>query len=132
MKPMLLIGMPSTLKTHINEQLKETPTLYFFITKFTLKQFFSNIDMLFVVFSMSVLNFQFLYHLCQIFSGTGPLNRDYDDVRRFADAAKAGIKRCAKFLLIFEELLSIDFFTVVISTSFNQPLYCITYSKHPL
>ncbi|KAK3743738.1 hypothetical protein RRG08_043470 [Elysia crispata] len=28
-----------------------------------------------------------------IFSGTGPLNRDYDDVRRFADAAKAGIKR---------------------------------------
>ncbi|RUS75370.1 hypothetical protein EGW08_016860, partial [Elysia chlorotica] len=31
-----------------------------------------------------------------IFSGTGPLNRDYDDVRRFADAATAGIKRALK------------------------------------
>uniref|UniRef100_A0A0B7A4L9 Cytosol aminopeptidase domain-containing protein n=1 Tax=Arion vulgaris TaxID=1028688 RepID=A0A0B7A4L9_9EUPU len=28
-----------------------------------------------------------------IYSATGPLNRDYDDVRRFADAADAGIKR---------------------------------------
>lgn len=28
-----------------------------------------------------------------IFSPTGPLNRDYDDVRRFADAATAGVKR---------------------------------------
>ncbi|KAK3094658.1 hypothetical protein FSP39_004605 [Pinctada imbricata] len=28
-----------------------------------------------------------------IFAPTGPLNRDYDDVRRFADAAEKGIKR---------------------------------------
>ncbi|XP_033756916.1 putative aminopeptidase W07G4.4 [Pecten maximus] len=28
-----------------------------------------------------------------IFSPTGPLNRDYDDVRRFADAGKKGIQR---------------------------------------
>jgi len=28
-----------------------------------------------------------------IFSPTGPLNRDYDDVRRFSDAATAGVKR---------------------------------------
>ncbi|GFO24637.1 Sb:cb283 protein, partial [Plakobranchus ocellatus] len=40
-----------------------------------------------------------------IFSPTGPLNRDYDDVRRFADAASAGITRalqagCRKPLLV--------------------------------
>ncbi|GAB6025006.1 Cytosol aminopeptidase, catalytic domain [Chamberlinius hualienensis] len=29
-----------------------------------------------------------------IFSPTGPLSRDYDDVRRFADAVDKGIKRC--------------------------------------
>uniref|UniRef100_A0A8C4QDD3 Zgc:152830 n=1 Tax=Eptatretus burgeri TaxID=7764 RepID=A0A8C4QDD3_EPTBU len=28
-----------------------------------------------------------------VFSPTGPLNRDYDDVRRFSDAACAGVKR---------------------------------------
>ena len=28
-----------------------------------------------------------------VFSPTGPINRDYDDIRRFADAAGAGIKR---------------------------------------
>ena len=28
-----------------------------------------------------------------VFSPTGPLDRDYDDVRRFADAATAGVKR---------------------------------------
>lgn len=28
-----------------------------------------------------------------VFAPTGPLNRDQDDVRRFADAAAAGIKR---------------------------------------
>ncbi|XP_047475065.1 putative aminopeptidase W07G4.4 isoform X1 [Penaeus chinensis] len=31
-----------------------------------------------------------------IFAPTGPLNRDYDDVRRFADAAASGIKRAIK------------------------------------
>uniref|UniRef100_H2Y048 Putative aminopeptidase W07G4.4 n=1 Tax=Ciona intestinalis TaxID=7719 RepID=H2Y048_CIOIN len=31
-----------------------------------------------------------------IFAPTGPLNRDYDDVRRFADAAENGIKRAIK------------------------------------
>jgi len=31
-----------------------------------------------------------------IFSATGPLNRDYDDVRRFQDAADKGIKRALK------------------------------------
>lgn len=31
-----------------------------------------------------------------IFSPTGPLNRDYDDVRRFADAAVKGIQRALK------------------------------------
>ncbi|XP_051897192.1 putative aminopeptidase W07G4.4 [Pristis pectinata] len=31
-----------------------------------------------------------------IFSPTGPLNRDYDDVRRFSDAATSGIKRALK------------------------------------
>ncbi|KAK7456569.1 hypothetical protein BaRGS_00039323 [Batillaria attramentaria] len=41
----------------------------------------------------------------QIFAPTGPLNRDYDDVRRFADAAVLGIKRaldagCKKPLLV--------------------------------
>lgn len=40
-----------------------------------------------------------------IFSPTGPLNRDYDDVRRFANAAEKGIKRaldagCKKPLLV--------------------------------
>lgn len=40
-----------------------------------------------------------------IFSPTGPLNRDYDDVRRYADAAEKGIKRaldagCKKPLLV--------------------------------
>ncbi|XP_062912903.1 putative aminopeptidase W07G4.4 [Mobula hypostoma] len=31
-----------------------------------------------------------------IFAPTGPLNRDYDDVRRFSDAANSGIKRALK------------------------------------
>ncbi|XP_067857223.1 putative aminopeptidase W07G4.4 isoform X2 [Heptranchias perlo] len=31
-----------------------------------------------------------------IFAPTGPLNRDYDDVRRFSDAAVSGIKRALK------------------------------------
>ncbi|XP_076048476.1 dipeptidase B [Oratosquilla oratoria] len=31
-----------------------------------------------------------------VFAPTGPLNRDYDDVRRFADAAASGIKRALK------------------------------------
>jgi len=31
-----------------------------------------------------------------IFAATGPLNRDYDDVRRFHDAAENGIKRALK------------------------------------
>lgn len=30
-----------------------------------------------------------------VFAPTGPLNRDYDDVRRFSDAAEKGIKRSA-------------------------------------
>lgn len=29
-----------------------------------------------------------------VFACTGPVNRDYDDVRRFSDAAANGIKRC--------------------------------------
>lgn len=29
-----------------------------------------------------------------VFASTGPVNRDYDDVRRFSDAASNGIKRC--------------------------------------
>lgn len=28
-----------------------------------------------------------------VFASTGPVNRDYDDVRRFSDAAANGIKR---------------------------------------
>ena len=35
----------------------------------------------------------FLISVVQLFSPTGPLNRDYDDVRRFYDAAEKGIKR---------------------------------------
>ncbi|MCI4381247.1 hypothetical protein PGIGA_G00249270 [Pangasianodon gigas] len=31
-----------------------------------------------------------------VFAPTGPLNRDYDDVRRFSDAAENGIKRALK------------------------------------
>uniref|UniRef100_G3NQT2 Zgc:152830 n=1 Tax=Gasterosteus aculeatus aculeatus TaxID=481459 RepID=G3NQT2_GASAC len=31
-----------------------------------------------------------------VFASTGPLNRDYDDVRRFSDAALSGIKRALK------------------------------------
>ncbi|XP_039267964.1 putative aminopeptidase W07G4.4 [Styela clava] len=31
-----------------------------------------------------------------VFAPTGPLNRDYDDVRRFSDAAEKGIKRAIK------------------------------------
>ncbi|XP_072913572.1 putative aminopeptidase W07G4.4 [Hemitrygon akajei] len=31
-----------------------------------------------------------------VFAPTGPLNRDYDDVRRFSDAANSGIKRALK------------------------------------
>lgn len=30
-----------------------------------------------------------------IFASTGPVNRDYDDIRRFSDAASNGIKRSA-------------------------------------
>lgn len=30
-----------------------------------------------------------------VFASTGPLNRDYDDIRRFSDAATNGIKRSA-------------------------------------
>lgn len=30
-----------------------------------------------------------------IFASTGPVNRDYDDIRRFSDAAINGIKRSA-------------------------------------
>lgn len=30
-----------------------------------------------------------------VFASTGPVNRDYDDVRRFSDAAANGIKRSA-------------------------------------
>ena len=29
----------------------------------------------------------------KIYSATGPTNRDYDDVRRVADAAKNGLKK---------------------------------------
>lgn len=28
-----------------------------------------------------------------VFAPTGPVNRDYDDIRRFSDAAESGIKR---------------------------------------
>jgi len=28
-----------------------------------------------------------------VFASTGPVNRDYDDIRRFSDAAVCGIKR---------------------------------------
>ncbi|KAM9476161.1 putative aminopeptidase W07G4.4 [Clarias gariepinus] len=31
-----------------------------------------------------------------VFAPTGPLNRDYDDIRRFSDAAEKGIKRAMK------------------------------------
>ncbi|XP_028851948.1 putative aminopeptidase W07G4.4 [Denticeps clupeoides] len=31
-----------------------------------------------------------------VFASTGPVNRDYDDVRRFADAAEKGIKRALR------------------------------------
>lgn len=31
-----------------------------------------------------------------VFACTGPVNRDYDDVRRFSDAAANGIKRCLR------------------------------------
>uniref|UniRef100_A0A672J574 Putative aminopeptidase W07G4.4 n=1 Tax=Salarias fasciatus TaxID=181472 RepID=A0A672J574_SALFA len=31
-----------------------------------------------------------------VFASTGPVNRDYDDVRRFSDAAEKGIKRALK------------------------------------
>ncbi|XP_053480238.1 putative aminopeptidase W07G4.4 [Ictalurus furcatus] len=31
-----------------------------------------------------------------VFAPTGPLNRDYDDVRRFSDAAEKGVKRALK------------------------------------
>ncbi|KAB5567819.1 hypothetical protein PHYPO_G00237220 [Pangasianodon hypophthalmus] len=31
-----------------------------------------------------------------VFAPTGPLNRDYDDIRRFSDAAEKGIKRALK------------------------------------
>ena len=35
-------------------------------------------------------------HFFKIYSPTGPLNRDYDDVRNFYDAACSGIKRALK------------------------------------
>jgi len=35
----------------------------------------------------------------KVWSPTGPLNRDYDDVRRFYDAGEAGMKRFVIFLL---------------------------------
>ena len=33
-----------------------------------------------------------------VFASTGPVNRDYDDIRRFSDAAGNGIKRCVLLL----------------------------------
>lgn len=35
----------------------------------------------------------YFYFCGQVWSPTGPVNRDYDDVRRYQDAALAGIKR---------------------------------------
>ena len=37
-----------------------------------------------------------LHHAPQVFSPTGPLNRDHDDVRRLLDAAVKGMKRAIK------------------------------------
>lgn len=36
-----------------------------------------------------------------VFASTGPVNRDYDDVRRFSDAALNGIKRSVDGSLLF-------------------------------
>ena len=33
------------------------------------------------------------YALLQIYGPTGPVTRDYDDVRRFQEAAEKGLKR---------------------------------------
>lgn len=41
-----------------------------------------------------------------IFASTGPVNRDYDDVRRFSEAAGNGIKRYVGVLLSFHKNLS--------------------------
>lgn len=37
----------------------------------------------------------------QIYAPTGPLTRDYDDVRRFQDAANRGIKRYLRLVCVF-------------------------------
>lgn len=44
--------------------------------------------------SMCVLKDQLIKFM--VFSPTGPVNRDYDDVRRYQEAAEAGIKRALK------------------------------------
>lgn len=46
-----------------------------------------------ILYSLVLVHLIFASGLFQIYAPTGPLNRDYDDVRRFADAAVSGIKR---------------------------------------
>lgn len=35
-----------------------------------------------------------------VFASTGPVNRDYDDIRRFSDAAVNGVKRSVDFFFL--------------------------------
>lgn len=37
-----------------------------------------------------------------VYASTGPVNRDYDDIRRFSDAAVNGIKRSADVFLFHQ------------------------------
>jgi len=41
--------------------------------------------------------------IVQIYAPTGPVTRDFDDVRRFQEAAEKGVKRCALGIEIFSK-----------------------------
>lgn len=57
-----------------------------------------------------------------VFAPTGPLNRDYDDVRRFSDAAYNGMQRSVEESWCFMLLISIPMSSVfLISLSFQGP-----------
>ena len=59
-----------------------------------------------------------------VYSPTGPLNRDYDDVRRIADAVKAGVK---KFYFYF--YLIIGDVSYIMFTSFRREIFNINHVR---
>ena len=69
-----------------------------------------------------------------VYSPTGPLNKDYSDVRCFAEAAEKGIKRYTQIkFLIYNEWM-IPFINRALSAGVKRPLLSIssTFKSYPL